>query len=389
MDLREYFANRDMVGMQESQLTDRIDGEKFRQTDKSIAVLTIDDNVISGYGSYSFVRVKEYIKEPTRSQDGQIANLDSYTTFITPKVRVKFNALSIDGYRMLMDLILSKNEFYVGCYDFVADRWVHQNMYFYPNDYPEIFQYDLEVLAAINYEIELIGTNTNNENIVVTLHSNYPNTADNEQVNYTIANTYQNEPVVVSYPSNFAADKEITIDNVAYAFVGWNQKADGSGVTKLDGSELTFGGDTDLYAMWDSGTDTVHFNIMMYADVSPSTQEIGYQLLDADQEFLNNDVFSKDNTPQFKDTAYWKFTGWFKNPIELFKNMASFPASGANNKVYFALDTNKAYIWANSQYTELDANSTEYIYGQHPNGLTYDSTNEQYLAYGVFSREHQ
>lgn len=264
MDLLEHFNQIGMVGVQENDLT---------EDQKNIAVLTIDGNVIGGYYTYSFVRVKEYVKEPQRSQSGQIANLDGYTTFITPKVRVKFNALSIDGYKLLMNLILSKNEFYVGCYDFVADRWVHQNMYFYPNDYPEIFQYDLEVLAVLNYEIELIGTNTNNENITITLKSNYPisrgNTGDTRtDINgneitgnsiYTISDAYQDEYTVISYPSNFVDNKEIIVDTIHFTFVGWNTREDGTGIAYRDGREAAFGGDTILYAMWDCGKVWVNF----------------------------------------------------------------------------------------------------------------------------------
>lgn len=148
MDIKTYFSQRDKIG------------EPLTNDMKNIACLTIDDEVISGYSSYSFVKVKEYLKEPVRATDGSIKNLNDYVTFITPKVRIKFNALSLDGYRLLMRKILEKNEFNVGCYDFINDEWVNNNMYFYPNDYPEIFQFDLNVLAILNYEIELIGTNT-------------------------------------------------------------------------------------------------------------------------------------------------------------------------------------------------------------------------------------
>ena len=256
MDLREHFRIRDKVGQT---LSDDM---------KNIANLTIDGNVISGYGSYSFVRVKEYVKEPTRSQDGQISNLDSYTTFITPKVRIKFNALSIDGYRVLMNLILAKNEFYVGCYDFVADRWVHQNMYFYPNDYPEIFQYDLDVLAVLNYEIELIGTNTNNQNVTVTLNSNSPE-ANVASITYTMSNVYQGEPIGIPYPETFPSrnnDSIAVFDGREYKFGGWNTKSDGTGVNYFENDEVEFSANTTLYAVWQSGKVNVNFNWSVNGD---------------------------------------------------------------------------------------------------------------------------
>lgn len=303
-----------MVGVQEGALSDE---------QKNIAVITIDGNVIGGYKSYSFVRVKEYVKEPQRSQNGQIANLDSYTTFITPKVRIKFNALSIDGYRMLMNLILSKNEFYVGCYDFTATdenhpngRWVHQNMYFYPNDYPEIFQYDLDVLAVLNYEIELIGTNTNNENIVIRLNSNYPsgttktdkngNTISSDVI-YIIPNAYQNEFVVISYPSTFAADGIINVDNVRFEFDHWNTEPDGSGVSYYDNNEISFATETDLYAIWSSNKVNVVFitHIMVNNEwVTTSTSKL---VID------EGATLSTDNTPQYLNDTHISFSGWFKD----------------------------------------------------------------------------
>ena len=319
MDLKTYFRNRDMVGLQEDDLT---------EDQKNIAVLTIDGNVIGGYTTYSFVRVKEYEKEPSRSQDGKIANLDSYTTFITPKVRIKFNALSIDGYRLLMNLILSKNEFYVGCYDFTAadtnhpnGRWVHQNMYFYPNDYPEIFEYNLDVLAVMGYEIELIGTNTNNENITITLNSNYPsgtsivdtngNTISSD-VSYVISNAFKNEFATITYPSNFAPSKVVTVDGTEYSFVSWNTEPDATGINYIDENEYAFGGDTQLYAFWSSGTETVCFNYSVNGtDVS------------TDQDYATETTFTSRNTPlvgsylareQLDDTviSYW-FDGWYTN----------------------------------------------------------------------------
>lgn len=270
MDLKAFFNQRDKYGAKEDEVQ------------KNISVFTIDGNVFSGYGLYTFVRVVEYVTEPTRSQNGQIANLDSYTTFITPKLRIKFNAMSIDTYRKLMSLMLSKREFDVGCWDFVADRWVHQNMYFYPNDYPEIFQYDLEVLAVMNYEIELIGTNTHNQNITITLNSHYPTSRGSSgdsrvdvdgiavtgDVNYTLADVFESEPTHISYPSTFVKGKKIIVDTVEFNFSHWSTKPytiDHTGKMLpvhddyLDDADVTLFGDTTLYAIWDSGITPFNF----------------------------------------------------------------------------------------------------------------------------------
>lgn len=313
MDLKEYFRNRDMVGKQEDELTEE---------QKNLACITIDGNVIGGYGSYSFVRVVEYVSEPQRSSDGKISNLDGYTTFITPKVKLHFNAISIDGYKLLMNLITSKREFYVGCYDFVSDKWVHQNMYFYPNDYPEIFQYDLQVLAVLNFDIELIGTNTNNENIVITLNSNYPTSrgqvgdsrvdihgnAVTGDANYNITDAYQNEYSYISYPNNFVDDEKLIVDTVEHRFSHWNTKADGTGLSTNDGGEIALPADTTLYAIWESGDHKVTFIYEMIGNPQPDYHY-----------FENGKVFSNNNLPVAKwhtieDGKRYEYTvdHWYK-----------------------------------------------------------------------------
>ena len=68
----------------------------------NIGNVVIDGNVFENYGTYSFLWEKTYVKSPTRSNNGSISNLDSYTTFITGHFKINFSLMSIDYYRKLM-----------------------------------------------------------------------------------------------------------------------------------------------------------------------------------------------------------------------------------------------------------------------------------------------
>ena len=127
-----------------------------RQLDR----VTIDGNEIQGYFEYSFSDEKSYIKEPVRSASGTIDNLNSYATFLTPRLVIKYNYMHINDYRKLMQLLNSKNEFVVECYDIVLDKRVKHKMYHATPQMPTIHQRNLEVLGIRDYTIELIGTNT-------------------------------------------------------------------------------------------------------------------------------------------------------------------------------------------------------------------------------------
>jgi hypothetical protein len=121
--------------------------------------IEIDGCEIHGYFEYSFMEEKSYHEQPTRSQDGSIIELDNYTTFLTPRLIIKYNMMGIEDYRTLMTFLKSKNTFNVTCYDIVADRRVTHEMYFANPQMPIIYQRYLSALGIKDYTIELIGTN--------------------------------------------------------------------------------------------------------------------------------------------------------------------------------------------------------------------------------------
>lgn len=130
---------------------------KYRTT--ALDRIEIDGCEIHGYFEYSFMEEKSYMEQPVRSQDGSIENLDDYTTFLTPRLIIKYNMMNIEDYRTLMTFLKSKNAFNVTCYDIVADRRVTHEMYFANPSMPVIYQRYLSALGVQDYTIELIGTN--------------------------------------------------------------------------------------------------------------------------------------------------------------------------------------------------------------------------------------
>lgn len=121
--------------------------------------IEIDGEVIQGYFDYSFIEEKSYFTQPVRTQDGSIRDIDSYSTFLTPRLIIRYNMMNIEDYRRLMKLLKTRNSFNVEFYDIVEDKRVIYEMYAAPMQMPQIYQRYLEVLGIREASIELIGTN--------------------------------------------------------------------------------------------------------------------------------------------------------------------------------------------------------------------------------------
>jgi hypothetical protein len=134
--------------------------------------IEIDGCEIQGYFEYSFMEEKSYVEQPVRSQDGSIADLDNITSFLTPRLIIKYNMMHIDDYRTLMTFLKSKNTFNVTCYDIDVDRRVTHEMYFAPPQMPIIYQRYLAALGVQEYSIELIGTNRRTDDMQITFSIN-------------------------------------------------------------------------------------------------------------------------------------------------------------------------------------------------------------------------
>lgn len=148
-----------------------------------IGTVIIDGNRFTDYKAFSFVWEKSYVKSPTRSGDGTIGNLNSYSTFVTPHLKIDFSLLSIDSYRRLMNLIYSKNEFTVTCYDIVNNRRTANKMYFATEEMPKLWaiarelngEQWVEVLGVQDYTVEMIGTNADLDTVDILYYDNNGN----------------------------------------------------------------------------------------------------------------------------------------------------------------------------------------------------------------------
>jgi uncharacterized repeat protein (TIGR02543 family) len=148
---------------------------------KHIDKVTINGNIFTHYSAFSFLWEKSYIKEPVRSGDGSIGNLNSYATFLTPHLKIDFGLMSIDSYRKLMQLIYSGNEFLVTCYDVVNNKDKTNKMYFHTEEMPKLWtivdalngdENAVMLLGVQDYTVEMIGTNESLEVVEVLYYDN-------------------------------------------------------------------------------------------------------------------------------------------------------------------------------------------------------------------------
>lgn len=235
------------------------------ETPKHIDKVTIDGNVFTDYSAFSFIMEKSYLKSPVRSNTGAIENLNSYASFLTPRLQMNFGLMSIDSYRRIMKLIQSKNEFTVTCYDVVNDIDVTHNMYFATEQMPKLFTITralygsdpfVELLGVQDYTVELIGTNTGVSMLDITYNLNVPSGAswagDTTITRQLPQNLTQDVGAVFSVGDNVYDATEITFGNT-YGFLYWTENADGTGMKYIDRDEYRFTINTTLYAQWSVG----------------------------------------------------------------------------------------------------------------------------------------
>ena len=115
---------------------------------------------LTGYAEYSYLDEKSYKEQPVRSQNGAINEIEEYATFLTPRLIVKYNMMGIDDYRSFMKMIKGRNGFAIQCYDPVEDKIVTNEMYVATPSMPIIYQQYLAALGIKEYNIEMIGTNS-------------------------------------------------------------------------------------------------------------------------------------------------------------------------------------------------------------------------------------
>lgn len=224
--------------------------------------IEIDGNIIRGYMEYSFLNEKSYFEQPTRSSNGAIENINSYATFLTPRLIIKYNIMNIEDYRKLMMLLQSKNEFTVTCYDIVQNKRVTHKMYAAPTSMPVIYQQYLMALGVQEFSLELIGTNNDVAEYTITYDYNIPDPyqvwfskLSNTQTFYKNATGIMGENATyqegdTTYNLNSAHTRELLGNK--YEFVCWNDKKSGDGTVYIDGEAYFMATSRTLYAQWRS-----------------------------------------------------------------------------------------------------------------------------------------
>lgn len=230
--------------------------------------IEIDGNVIQGYMEYSFLNEKSYFEEPYRSSNGSIENINTYATFLTPRIIIKYSMMNIEDYRKLMLLMQSKNEFKVTCYDPVLDKRVTHRMYFAPTSMPVIYQQYLKAMGVQDFTVELIGTNNGVGTHTLTYDFNIPSDMK-DSFPYTKTATqdfYENTSGIIGEEAvyNIGTTEEPQVFNInsskttellggRYIFSHWNTLPDGMGFTYIDGDAYFINSAKTIYAIWKKG----------------------------------------------------------------------------------------------------------------------------------------
>lgn len=272
----------------------------------------IDGNEIDGYAEYSYLDEINYVKEPTRSNNGSIENLDSYARFLVPHLILKYKYMDIENYRKVLKLMQSKSEFVVECYDIVKNKRVAHKMYFHPPTMPTLYQRFLQTRGILDYTIELVGTLNNIADVNIVYHLNPPigtGITDRTEgsVNYALG-----QEVIIG--------KDITIKdenfNNEYKFSHWE---DENGFKYLDNTAYTINEDLILYAQWQtSQTYTLSYNYGLGEEGDITSKSI-----------VINSEYGTLPTTAPKKVEYdgeqldgYVFDGWYKTPVKVSNSVA-------------------------------------------------------------------
>ena len=293
---------------------DRLD----KYCSRDVQRIIIDGNEFTGYKTYTFFWEKTYVSEPVRSSGGVISDLNSYATFITPHLQIKFSLMSMEDYRRLYALILSKNEFLVTCYNPLTNETTTNRMYFYPDSLPKlnmiarnIFNQGakekwIELLGVQDYTIELVGTIVDTEKI---------------EVIYLGKNDEVLGSKTVEKNSEFLVGNGISVPNVSgYSFTGLWQRV---GVTSdaIPNNTAVFA----ILERGEQGAKTITYKAQ-YSDYKEYTLSLAWGLGEAVKDKDSKDITAIKFRPSSSETVS---TALSRNKIQLLSGgtLSSLPLS--------------------------------------------------------------
>ncbi len=315
-----------------------------------IAEVKIDGNRFRNYGVYSFILEKTFVKQPKRSADGSLGNLNAYATFLTPHLIMDFSVMSIDDYRKIMLLHYGANEFTVECYDPIYNRKIKVKMYFATEEMAKLYtiaqnrllpdgQWEewVDLVGVTEYKVELIGTNNDLDLVSV----RYVYSANDENGN-PIFNAPNGSPMPDQYEEDIYLGEEIVVGsnstfqntppNAAYQFSHWtmlsqNENGEYEELGKrTNGLVITINAPTIFRAEWEpTGTHNLSFNYGI-SDVDytvDSATGIRTDILSREvQEGQSIGILPKLTAEPFVTGAdnkkYYPYTngGWYKHPVK-------------------------------------------------------------------------
>ena len=298
-----------------------------------IAKIKIDGNEFTNYGAFSFAWEKTYVKQPERSANGTIDNLNSYATFRTPHIVIDFSILSIDDFREIVRLDLEKNEFVVEFYDPIYHKDEKRKMYFATLALAKIYtmqryRFDNEkweeftqIMGVQDYTIELIGTNASLDKISVVYHLNPPYDTGKPDDTLGENDIYRGEDIIIGSSAQEFVNE--TFEG-RYKFTKWNISSGDPTVKKpqgnyINGNVYTINDDLVLYAQWEAVTD--HTLSFVYGVAEPVLDANGKPIMNklVREGAMIGDLPSPD-TPivTIDGVNYTPYTngGWYSTPIK-------------------------------------------------------------------------
>lgn len=343
-------------------------------SEREIHKVVIDGNVFSGYKAFTFIWEKTFVKEPTRSSNGTIGNLNSYATFITPHLKINFAMMSIDDYRRLYRLILQKNEFTVTCYDIISDSKITKKMYFAPDQFPTLYtvarklssgEKFIELTGVKDYTVELIGTNNELDLVSVTYLPNYPSGQTPPSANEGENDVYIGEEIVIGKSSTFPN----TPPN-GYIFKHWK---DQYGTIYSNGSIITVERELVLASIWQATNKRIlSFDYGLSEPDTETDSETGVTSQLLSKEVQLEQPIGELPTPNIptvtiNDLIYYPYTngGWYKLPIKD-ENYRVYSTTKycieRNTTIYWLLDKIKYNIYFVTNDNEYEVPTVQYGY---------------------------
>lgn len=254
----------------------------------NIEKVIIDGDTFTNYGDFQFIWEKTYATPPTRSVAGNMGDLNSYVTFITPHLLIDFSIMSIDDYRKLIRKDIERNEFVVQSYDFIYNKQIKVKMYLATQDMVKlhtiarkrlnnnVWEDWIEIVGVRDYSVELIGTNNDLDLKSVRYIVNSPKDDEGNNLIPDFATDGGEEDVYRGEDLLIGGNTDIPTETFSgrYKFTKWNLSASGGDTGNyINGYVYTINDDLILYAQWEKVEDnTLTFNYGV-VDNSENTYE--------------------------------------------------------------------------------------------------------------------